>query len=1069
MVKNYLKEIERSLIAENATEHTHRTAFEVFLENEFPRINAVNEPIRIECGAPDFLIEKKRPRLTIGYIETKDVGSDLSKTEKTAQLKRYLTLPNLILTDFLSFRWYVDGELRKKTTLGEWNGEKIIINDAEATIALLTDFIEFSLPSVKSAGDLARRLAPPAHNIRDIIIETMKKKKSDLLRTMHFAFCQTLVPELSIEDFADMFAQTIAYGLFSSRCNNIEVEFTRDSAIHLAPKSNPFLKHIFQYIAGPQIDGEPFISFVEDIVSILNTADMPSILKNFGVNSKREDPVVHFYETFLTKYDPEIREMRGVYYTPTPVVSYIVKAIDSILKENFKFNAGIASQKDVLVLDPACGTGTFLFGVVNFIRKQFIQQNNAGHWNDYVKISLLPRIFGFELLMAPYAIAHFKLAMQLAGRDLDEDIQQKMAYDFNGKERLGIYLTNTLDKAEHRAEIMFANYLSDEANAAAEIKKEKPVMVVLGNPPYSGESANASWKYENLKNGKKKKVPTFIGELIQDYYKVDAKPLGEKNPKYLQDDYVKFIRWGQWRIEQTGSGILAFITNHGYLDNPTFAGMRQNLINSFNKIYILDLHGNVRKKETAPDGSKDENVFDIQQGTAIAIFVKEKNNKGPADIYHSELFGKRKDKLKYLLKQNIHTTKWKKIEPVTPFYLFKPLCKKRIKEYNKFWKITDIMPVNVNGFKTHRDHFAVDFEKETIIERLDEMCKKELSDDEFKKKYELKDSGGWNIHDTRVALRKTNWKKNVVKCLYRPFDWRYCHFSRITMDRPRRELLDNVVHKDNLCLMAVRQMMDNIPYSHVFVSKKVPECRVFACSRGAANVFPLYIYKTSKKEKKHKGLTAMMLFEDESDYDVKKPNFNSKFISVLSNRLKMSFAFNKPERPARNSRLKTEFIPEDIFYYIYAVLHSPFYRKRYEEFLKIDFPKIPLPESDKQFFELGKIGKKLVELHTFQSTLLVDCNHPLMSNVKFPVSGSDEVIKLIYEDEKVFINEAQYFEPVSEKIWNYYVGGYKVCEKWLKDRKGKILSAKDKVHFQKIISAINNTIEFMNEIDRVLK
>ncbi|MDD5748854.1 MAG: N-6 DNA methylase [Actinomycetota bacterium] len=611
----YISTIEKELALGNATEHTHRPALKALLQSLGDGIVATNEPRRVECGAPDFVIT--RGLIPIGYVEAKDVGKSLDEAEHSEQLQRYLdSLTNLILTDYLEFRWYVDGERRLSARLGTPTRDGKIRRDSagiEAVTGLFDDFLSHRAEPVGTPKELAQRMARLAHMIRDLIIAAFAREpEGGSLHAQFVAFKDNLIPDLSAGQFADMYAQTIAYGLFAARCNQSTGSgFTRQNAAYLLPKTNPFLRKLFNQIAGPDLD-DRIAWLVDDLAQLLAQADMEAVLKDFGKRTAKEDPVVHFYETFLAAYDPKVREMRGVYYTPEPVVSYIVRSIDHLLKTHFGKPQGLADPS-VLVLDPAVGTATFLYMVINEIHDALLSQGQAGLWNDYVAEKLLPRIFGFELLMAPYAMAHLKLGLLL----------KETGYQFEKEQRLGIYLTNTLEEAVKRSEALFANWITEEANAAAEIKKDKPIMVVLGNPPYSGISANASIRnVTDSRTGKKRKEPTWIGKLIRDYYEVDGSPLGEKNPKWLQDDYVKFIRFGQWRIEKTGQGILAFITNHAYLDNPTFRGMRQSLMNTFDEIYILDLHGNAKKRETAPDGSKDENVFDIQQGVAISIMVK---------------------------------------------------------------------------------------------------------------------------------------------------------------------------------------------------------------------------------------------------------------------------------------------------------------------------------------------------------------------------------------------------------------------------------------------------------------
>jgi predicted helicase len=692
--------------------------------------------------------------------------------------------------------------------------------------------------------------------------------------------------------------------------------FTRQQAQYLIPKSNPFLRDFFIQITGPQLDDEPFASFVDDLVNLLAHTDMEAILTDFGRRTRQEDPVVHFYETFLAAYDPKLRESRGVYYTPEPVVSYIVRSVDHLLKTRFDCPQGLADSSrisipnydpglkvkgknqtrktidshKVLVLDPATGTGTFLYAVIDHIRQQFMQQGNAGMWPGYVKNHLLPRLFGFELLMAPYAVAHFKLSLQLAGRDLPEPLAGQWAYYPGEGERLGVYLTNALEEPHEMTGLpLFTQWVADETNAANEVKRHLPVLVVMGNPPYSGHSANKSDWIGNLLKGK---LPD--GGKTGNYYEVDGKPLGERNPKWLQDDYVKFIRFGQWRIERSGQGILAFISNNGYLDNPTFRGMRQSLMQTFSEIYLLDLHGSVKKKETTPDGSADENVFDIQQGVGIGIFVKQPGQTGPAKVHHADLWGPRTQKYTWLLGNEVDSTTWEKLAPRRPFYLFVPQDIDLLGEYNKGWKITDAVPVNVLGFQTHRDKFAVDFDYGVLRRRIEEMRETNLTDEEYRQKYNLRDNRDWQLARARVDLRHTsNWEDFILKCSYRPFDWRYCYFSEIASDYPRRELKDHVAEKDNLCLLSSRQQ-GTVGYRHAWAAKTpANDCVVSTKSREANQVFPLYLYPTAGAAKQ-KSLFDVSPWPPDEANGGRVPNLNPEFVREMEETLELVFRPHPP-------------------------------------------------------------------------------------------------------------------------------------------------------------------------------
>ncbi len=706
-----------------------------------PQITAINEPKQVKRNAPDYIITRNTGNgvFTVGYIEAKDiVDVSLDKVEHGEQMGRYKrALENLLLTDYLDFRWFVKGEKQPLTAriATIQPNKSLLVNKEEIAKleTLLGSFLGRPFEQIRRPEELARRMARLTHIIRDTVEEVFTKRmQSETLDGLFEAFKAVLLPDLPIPQFADMFAQTLAYGLFAARYNHKgNKAFDRHDAAREIPKTNPFLRKLFTMIAGPDFDSEPFIGFVNELTQVLELTDMDAVLADFGKRTRQEDPIVHFYETFLAQYDPKLRELRGVYYTPEPVVSYIVRSVDILLREQFDCPDGLAdtatvlmSHTDeqgkvqteemprVLLLDPACGTGTFSYTIIDQIRQTFRQNNNAGMWSGYVRDHLLKRLYGFELLMAPYAVAHLKLGMQLAALDLPPAEREAWAYDFSSDERLGIYLTNTLEQTlgTGPARLLLGGFISDEANEAAKVKQDYPVMVIVGNPPYSGHSANNGDWIKHLLHGDDGK-----SKKIGNYFEVDGKPLGERNPKYLNDDYVKFIRFSQWRIEQTGYGILAFITNHGYLDNPTFRGMRQSLMQTFDDIYVLDLHGNIKKKEHSPDGSSDKNVFDIQQGVAVGIFVKKQrkpNVSKLAVVHHAHLWGEREvfekvgqerrlvdGKYHWLAANDVKTTEWKELEPKAPYYLFKLQEGDVTAEYEQSWNATHAFISSANGLK----------------------------------------------------------------------------------------------------------------------------------------------------------------------------------------------------------------------------------------------------------------------------------------------------------------------------------------------------------------------------------
>lgn len=890
---------------------------------------------------------------------------------------------------------------------------------------------------IKTAEELARALADAARQIEQIIPKVYTAEKADgYLHKLLKSFQQELLPTLQLTStnekdysFADIYAQTIAYALFTARVFSYvrdkregrekETHFDRESAWKQLPETNPFLRRLFQDVSerSPEELGDELTGAIAEIFGILRATKMDAILSDFRQKMNQEDIVIRFYEGFLKAYKPQMRELRGVYYTPEPIVSYIVRSVDQILKADFGLPDGLAdatkvqvetkdgkSTKEthkVLITDVATGTGTFLYGVIDHIHKSF-KPNQQLTWSDYVSQHLLPRLSGFELLMAPYAVAHMKLGLQLA----------ELGYEFDTDKRLRVYLTNTLEEAFQIPPAgNFDNWIREEADAANKIKQEAPVMVLLGNPPYSGHSANNGTWISNLLKGK----DTITSQQTSSYFEVDGKSLGEKNPKWLNDDYVKFVRFSQWRIEQTGYGILAFVTNHGYLNNPTFRGMRQSLMETFDDIYVLDLHGNIKKKEHCPDGSKDDNVFDIQQGVAISIFVKRPNGKKEsANIYHSHLYGIRElyedisngqslvsGKYHWLKENDVTTTQWTKLKPRSPFYLFVPQNTDSLAEYEQGWKVTNIFPVNSVGIVTGQD-------KETIA---------------------LTQNQAEVLASTHKLPEDT-----VALILYRPFDQRFIVYDSKVVTRPRSKVTRHMLAGENIGLVSARSNKSDSP-DHFFCSRFISEVKCGESTTGSY-FFPLYLYpdagnaqRSVSKQQRH-------------------PNFSQDFLNAITHKLGYTAT------------------PETIFYYIYAIFHSPTYRNCYAEFLKIDFPRMPLTSNDKLFRQLATYGEELVALHLMKSFKLDN----LITN--FAESGDSRVVDAGHpkfsQGEVVINSKGDRFIGVPENVWNFHVGGYQVCQKWLKDRKGRTLSNEDIQHYQRIVVALKETIELMAKIDAVI-
>lgn len=990
-------------------------------------------PKKTEAGNPDFRIWDGKFRI-VGYIEAKDFGRNLDDVQDSEQLQRYrTTFPNVILTNFTEFRLYREGELIDQIKITRpiiAQKLKVIppIENEPQFFQLLDRFFSFSLPSIRSARNLALELAKRTRFLRDevILIEMAEEQRIGRKAISGFfeAFKKFLIGTLQPEQFADLYAQTITYGLFAARTRSNN-EFNRELAFKFIPQTIGILRDIFRFISledAPQSLG----IIVDDIAEVLQVTDVNQILHDYFVEGKGSDPIIHFYETFLAAYDPETRERRGVYYTPEPVVSYIVRAIHAVLKTHFDLCDGFASSQ-VTVLDPAAGTLTFLAEAIKLAVKEFVANYGEGGKSNFIKNQLLPNFFAFELMMAPYAIGHLKISFLL----------DELGYRLKDDERFNLYLTNALEMEElTQTEIPGIGSLSQESHLAGKVKKQQPILVIMGNPPYSGISANINgWTEKLLKED-------FDG--MQSYYTVDAKPLGEKNPKWLQDDYVKFLRFAQWKIHQAGHGIVGMITNHSYLDNPTFRGMRQSLMNTFNEIYILNLHGNSLKKETAPDGSKDENVFDIRQGVAIALFVKVKNKKG-CKIFHGDLFGLREDKYHWLDSKKFSSKNYNKIIPETPYYFFIKRDTEHIKGYLSWKRINEIFPVNSVGIVTARDEFVIDFDRNTLKNRIQQFRNPAQSNELVARAFNLKDKSNWKVSEARQQVQNLeNFEDNIREILYRPFDKRYIFYHESLIERTRADVMRHMIERENLALITHKREELDISWSHALITSCITEHGLLS-TKTTSYHFPLYLYQ-AKEERRRPSATIMMVFDEQAEYYVRKPNLNAALYEEL------------------NKTFKKQPTPEEILYYIYGILYCNAYREKYNEFLKIDFPRVPFTTDYELFKQIGSCGKQLAELHLLTSDRL---NKPI---ARYQGTGeNDRVEKVEYheKEQRVSINPEKHFEGIPSEVWNYFIGGYQICSKWLKDRKGRLLTLDDVETYCKIVTALSMTIKIQHEIDSV--
>jgi hypothetical protein len=1005
----YLKKIFEVVKQEDAREESYYPALERML-NEFAlsidkkNIHITVLPKKTDAGNPDFRVWDGKQRI-VGYIEAKTPDKNLIDVEKTEQIKRYKsTFKNFILTNFLEFRLYRNDVLIDYVKISDFvllDGLKrrltIIVENEEKFKKFLEKFFSFSFPSINKPVDLAIELAKRTRFLRDeVIYETLQEEEKNGLKNIlgfYEAFQKYLIRGLSKVEFADLYSQTITYGLFASRIR-CQGEFNRKIAVYDIPETIGILKDIFRYISSVDLP-QQMEWVVDDICEVLKNVD-DTIFSNY---QNGEDPIYHFYETFLAEYNPEERERRGVYYTPNQVVSYIVRSLHLILKEKFSLENGLA-EENVTILDPAGGTLTFLAEAIRQAVNEFISKYGEGGKEEFIREHIIKNFYAFEVMVAPYTMGHLKISYLL------DELDFKLQKD----ERIKFYLTNTLELEEiEQTALPGMASLADESRKAGEVKKGIPIFVILGNPPYSGISLN---------------VGEWITNLIEDYKYVDRKHFGERK-HWLQDDYVKFIRFAEWKINQLGKGVIGYITNHSYLDNPTFRGMRQNLMNNFDEIYILDLHGNSLKKEKCPDGSKDENVFDIRQGVAISFFIKYNNDKKDCKIYHSEIWGLREKKYDFLVSNDINTTIWNNIHPHSPFYFFILREEKEEEQYNKFWKITDIFPITVTGIVTARDKFVIDFDIKELKNRINVFRNLSINDDTIIKNYKIKDTRGWKINKARKELFNDNdWETYFKKILYRPFDVREIYYTPKMVDWPRPEVMQHMM-KENLALLTMRQVSLDEDYSHFLVTEHIVDNRTFLSSRGILQFFPLYIYKKTQKI----------------------PNISSRFLILLKDNYKENIQ------------------AEDILNYVYAVFYSTIYRLKYVQQIKIDFPRVPLTKNYELFLNISKLGKKLIELHLLKS---IELNNSI---TRFQGEGNNNIENISYNEreENIYINKTQYFEGIKKDIWDYHIGGYQISEKWLKDRKYRRLLLDDIKIYCKIITSIKITIDMQEKIDELFQ
>lgn len=889
---------------------------------------------------------------------------------------------------------------------------------------------------VQDASTLTVKLAEEAQGIRNRILDIFKvESPNGYVHLLFDKFRNTLIHDMTEQQFADMYAQTVVYGLFSARCMDSSQEnFSADEAINCIPNTNPFLKSLMKECIGTENNSK--LSFdeleIENVVELLRKTKTEAIIADFNrqTGGGREDPVIHFYEEFLTAYDKVQKVQRGVYYTPQPVVNFIVRAVDSILKDEFGLEDGLASTETkkikvmreskrgpirkvediaevpaIQVLDPATGTGTFIRQTILQIYDNF-KANRKGlsdeqlhqEWNEYVPKHLLPRLNAFELMMAPYAVAHMKLAMVL----------KDTGYDFKNKTRLRVYLTNSLEEPGNSE--MQTSFLEDplavESIEANGVKKNNGINIIIGNPPYSVSSSNK-------------------GMWIQNLIALYKHGLNEKKLN-LDDDYIKFIRYGQYMVEVAGKGILAYISNNSFIDGVTHRQMRAELLKAFDKIFIIDLHGSSKRHETCEDGSKDENVFDIQQGVSINIFVKTTRSNTTAEVKFFDLYGIREYKYRFLNQTMLNSIHWKTLNPVQPYLFFSPKDFSTKEEYEKGFLITELFTLNNSGIKTDRDSLFIDIDKNKLEEREKKLLSGEY-DATFVEEYRVENSSSYKL--TEKIKNKVFDDSYIRPIVYRPYDIQWIYYDPTIISRPGYQTMKHMLH-ENWGLYVKRGFED---------SDAPPAfcCNQLVCMRawsrpgsiGSEYLFPLYQYEN--------------LFGAVE----KIPNFKPEVIDKIQVTLHMKMS----EQIGENT-----FSALDLFDYIYGVLYDISYFEKYREFLKIEFPRIPYPENKEDFEKYILYGRSLRLVHC-----MVDSKES--NQVSYFGNGENIIEKIRWNNDTVYINKSQGFSGISKNVWEYYVGGYQPLQKWLKDRKGIQLSNLDISHYKKICYAIERTILIVSE------
>ena len=1029
LFERYLLEL-REAYSYAGTEHTGRTALENFLKavaaQIAPNTHVQHEPKQQENkGAPDFKVTQSG--MILGYIENKPIDTDLNRTLKTRQIQNYLELTdNLLITDYLHFVWIEGDNIQRESIAFSTDLDNKKFAPREDRLLAVGKILKgfFSMPpeGIGRAQRLALALATRSQFLRDYLGEELvRQQRRDTkgrLYGLYQIFRDQVFQELTLKEFADAFAQMLAYGLFLAKLNAGKKKVDLHNVKRFIPGSFSLIRELAEFL--DLLENDPYRDIrwvVEEILSITNGLDLPAIHQDLSFRHRRvqrgvkaksheearlfeRDPFIYFYEDYLKAYDKGTRKSRGVYYTPPPIVNFIVRAVDDILKNKDTFNLkdGLADHRRVTVLDFACGTGTFL---VELFQRIFdnIGGPNASTADLIVREHFLKNIFGFEYLIAPYTIAHLKLSQYLKDQN----------HPLESDERLQVFLTNTLEPVEPQENLLLPA-ISAEVEAAQRVK-DQPILVITGNPPYQGISRN---------------MGTAAQQLIEHYKYVDGQHFGERK-HWLQDDYVKFLAFAQRKMDEVEEGIVAVITNHSWLDNVTFRGMRQSLMRSFDQIFVVDLHGSAKKKQ-APDGSKDENVFDIEQGVAISIFVKRPTS--DRIMRHANVWGSRFQKYSFLADSSLDNVNWTDLHPSGPNYLFRPSLTSD-DAYRDFVSVLEIFQVRSTGIQTSRDRLAIGFTDREVQARLSKFADQNISDDFFRNtffrehrtgRYTRGDTRGWKLSKVRKWVRENlpEVQCSVGPLAYRPFDIRYVMGHPKMIDWPRNEVMQHF-GGENVALLLPRQLASE-GYRHSFCTDLPSEmCVVSTKTKEQNYVFPLWLHPME---------------------DARTENIFPDFRAYI------------------DSRYERHYTPEEILGYIYAVLHAPSYRMRHAEFLRMDFPRVPFPESADFFETMSLLGWALLQAHLLREL-------PRRGLAVYHGRGDHTVdtVRYLLNEESISINKTQFFNPVPKSVWDFRIGGYQVLDKYLNDRKGRVLSLEEINHVAAVADSLSFTIDQMATID----